>query len=134
MKMLLNIVPALGFVTNCALAADNLDCRGPFGEISDAPSFTIPAGHLGPGEAGMTCPPIPSNVTVSAVDCLVRIAVPPKPEATFRCPVDAPCPGVGTFQKIERVKGPMGLDQLCVTYVNQGANTETFGVRATLAR
>lgn len=134
MKTLLQIVPALGFVTNCALAADNLVCRGPFGEISDTPKFTVPSGNLGPGQAGMTCPPIPSNAAVLAVDCLVRVAVPPKPAAVFRCPIDAPCPGVGTFQKIERIKGPMGLDQLCVTYVNQGENAETYGIRVTLTR
>jgi hypothetical protein len=134
MKMLLNIATALGFVTNCALAADNLDCTGPFGEISGAPNFTIPSGHLDPGQAGYTCPQILSNATVSAVACFVEIAVPPQPPTGFRCPVAASCSGVGTFQKIERIKGPMGLDQLCVDYINQGGNRETYGIHVTLAR
>ncbi len=134
MKMLLNIVIALGFVTNCALAADNLACTGPFGEISGAPIFTIPSGHLDPGQAGWTCPQISSNATVSGVACFVEIAVPPQPPAVFRCPVAASCPGVGTFQSIERITGPMGLDQICATYINQGGNTETYGIHVTLKR
>ena len=134
MKMLLNIATALGFVTNCALAADNLDCTGPFGEISGAPIFTIPSGHLDPGQAGYTCPQILSNATVSAVACFVEIAVPPQPPTRFRCPVAASCSGVGTFQKIERIKGPMGLDQICVDYINQGGTTQRYGIHVTLAR
>ena len=82
----------------------------------------------------MTCPPIPSNTMISAIDCLVKVAVAPKPAAIFQCPLDAPCPGVGTFRTIERVKGPMGLDQLCVTFTNEGENAETYGVHVTLAR
>ena len=133
MKALLAIVPALGLASS-VLAADNLACNGPFGALEDAPRFTVPAGRLDPGQAGMTCPPIPSDRTVAGLECLVRVTAPARPEAVFRCPSDAPCAGVGTFQKIERIKGPMGLDQLCVTYLNQGENTQTFGVRATLAR
>lgn len=134
MKAPLNLVPALGLVANCALAADNLTCRGPFGEISDPPSFTVPAGRLGPGEAGYTCPPILSNATVLEIDCLVKTGIGSKPATVFRCPLDAPCPGVGTFQKIERVRGPMGLDQLCVTYANQSEDAQTYGVHVVLSR
>jgi hypothetical protein len=134
MKMLLNITTALGLVTNCALAADNLACAGPFGESSDDASFTIPAGHIDPGQSGMICPQILSNTTISEVTCFVKIVIPPQPPTVFRCPVAASCPGVGTFQTIERIKGPMGYDQVCVTYVNQSATTETYGIHVRLAR
>ncbi len=132
MKMLLNIAAALVFVSSCALAADNLACTGPFGEISGAPNFTKPSGHLDPGQVGWTCPQILSTDTVSAVACFVEIAVPPQPPTSFRCPVAASCPGVGTFQSIERIKGPMGSDQICATYINQGGNTETYGIHLTV--
>ncbi|MDE2361850.1 MAG: hypothetical protein KGM42_04155 [Hyphomicrobiales bacterium] len=134
MRLLLTSLAALGLVSTAAAAADALACTGPFGEIADAPAFTVPAGSLGPGESGMTCPPIPSDRTVTAVECLVRIAKPTGPDTVFRCPVGAPCADVGTFQKIERIKGPMGLDQLCATYVNPGEGKQIFGIRATLAR
>jgi len=133
MRLLLT-VPALVFAANCALAADNLECQGPFGELADTPKFTIPAGHLDPKQDGMTCPPIPSDRAVAAVECLVRVTAPPKPEAVFRCPLNAPCPGVGTFKEVERVRGPMGLDQLCATFTNESGHAVTFGIRATLTR
>ena len=134
MRMLLKIAPALCLAAGGAFAADNLECQGPFGEVAEPPAFTAPVGRVTARENGMICPPIPSNAAVTAVECLVRVAAPSKPETTFRCPADAPCPGVGAFQKIERFRGPMGLDQLCATYSNDSDNPQTFGVRATLAR
>ncbi len=134
MKTLLTLATALSLVTHCALAADNLTCTGPFEKTAEAPTFTVPAGHLDPGEAGTICPQIPSNATIAVVACFVEIKAPPQPPAGFRCPVAASCPDVGTFQEIKRYKGPMGTDQICVTYVNQGETKQTYGIHITLQR
>jgi hypothetical protein len=129
-----SLVAALAVVTHCALAADNLTCSGPFEEIADAPILALPVGRLDPGQSSMVCPQVLSNAIVAAVACVVEIVNPPEAPKRLRCPLGASCAGVGTFQSIERIKGPMGFDQICVTYVNQSASKATYGIRMTLAR